>query len=334
MRRVLPLIPAVLTTLALAGCGSSEPAQPQTATGAARVALGSGVTDGRTGAAVTRDSEGALRELSGGGRSDASDRPRAGRRDAVGAGEACTETDLMPSADNLPQVEAATLCLINGERADRGLAPFTLNGKLARAALGHAEDMVEHSYFAHEGLDGSDLKDRIGATGYIPTNERWVIGENLAWGTGALATPKAIVNAWMNSPGHRANILHADYREIGFGTVVGNPVRADGFGATYANEFGVVGDPRAGAAGSGPDADQDADAEARPVSTKRTSAPSPAANRTLTRKRAATCARASSRRATASSRRARVSRRTIRRRAKACAARAKRASAKRSSRKA
>jgi Cysteine-rich secretory protein family len=67
-----------------------------------------------------------------------------------------------------------------------------------------------------------------------------VLGENLAWGTGALATPGSIMQAWMNSPGHRENVLNPDYREVGVGVVAGNPAAADGLGATYATEFGVI----------------------------------------------------------------------------------------------
>jgi uncharacterized protein YkwD len=248
MRRAPLILTMLLATLSLSGCGGASagtalsPGGAETGS-AARVSYSAGVTDGRTGDAVTGTDAGPLRELSHGGRLDPSDPPYAGgRRDGVGAGDACTETDLLPGADNLGRVEASTLCLLNGERTDRGLPALTLNGRLAVAAGGHASDMVANSYFAHEGLDGSDIKVRIGAAGYIPSSGRWVIGENLAWGTGALATPKAIVNAWMNSEGHRANILHPDYREIGFGIVVGNPKAANGYGATYATEFGVTGD--------------------------------------------------------------------------------------------
>jgi hypothetical protein len=67
-----------------------------------------------------------------------------------------------------------------------------------------------------------------------------VLGENLAWGTGGLATPGAIMQAWMNSPGHRENILNPDFREVGIGVVAGNPAAADGYGATYATEFGAI----------------------------------------------------------------------------------------------
>ena len=252
MRRApFTLLPVLITSLALAGCGGSDGSRdsvPGKAQGAAPASLAS-VTDGRVGDAVTGTDAGSIRELSRGGRPDPSvPRSGTGRRDGVGAGAACADAEILPAADTAGRLEEITLCLLNGERADYGLPPLRTNTRLAVAARRHAGDMVEKSYFAHEGKDGSTVRSRIASTGYIPSSGRWVIGENLAWGTGALATPKSIVNAWMNSAGHRANVLHAGYREIGFGIVLGNPSgQATGAGATYATAFGVVGESDAGA---------------------------------------------------------------------------------------
>jgi hypothetical protein len=102
--------------------------------------------------------------------------------------------------------------------------------------------MVARQYFDHLAQDGRDMVARLRATGYVPSNDVWLVGENLAWGTGTLATPRNIVIAWMNSPGHRANILRPQFREIGFGVVPGNPSRPDGAGATYTTNFGAIGD--------------------------------------------------------------------------------------------
>ena len=294
MRRVLHSLPVLLTALVLPACGASEPgtASRDEAPAVARVASAGDVSGGRTGSAVARSDSGDLRELARGGAADPSEPAGGpGRRDGVGAGDACTEVDLAPAADNLDRVRASTLCLLNGERADHGLRPLTENDQLARAARGHSADMVANSYFAHEGRDGSEIRDRIGATGYIPSSGRWVIGENLAWGTGALATPKAIMNAWMNSSGHRANILHADYREIGFGIVVGNPSRTNGLGATFATEFGVR-----NAADAAEPRLQESGAAAKPASSKRASKRSKARR---TKARRAKASRAKARRAKA-----------------------------------
>ena len=83
--------------------------------------------------------------------------------------------------------------------------------------------MVDHQYFAHEGRNGSEPAERIRAAGYLSSGGAWRIGENLAWGTGDLATPRSIMAAWMHSAGHRANILMPQYRQIGFGVIAGNP---------------------------------------------------------------------------------------------------------------
>ena len=133
-----------------------------------------------------------------------------------------------------------TLCLINGERAGHGVAPLRPDAKLASVATAYANDLVAGSYFSHTGRDGSSAFDRIERGGYIPDGAGWVVGENLGWGTGELATPAAMMSAWMNSPGHRANILNPEFREIGIGIADGNPAADDGLGATYATEFGAL----------------------------------------------------------------------------------------------
>ena len=241
--RTVTAVTAVGMALAVAGCGTAAapdaPVAQAVAPAAGPAAIE--VTDGRLGGAISLRPGARPRELSPGGRPDVilrdHDRPR---RDGVGAGAACSGPTTAPSADTLPAVTDVTLCLLNGERADRGLPPLAANPKLAAAATGYAQDLVDHSYFSHTGRDGSDLLQRIQRVGYIPRNAGWQLGENLAWGTGALATPGAIVQAWMNSAGHRANILQPGYREIGIGIVTGNPAQPDGAGATYATSFGVI----------------------------------------------------------------------------------------------
>ena len=151
---------------------------------------------------------------------------------------ACSDTRVRPGTGNLRQVERATVCLLNAERRRRGLRPLSGHWRLARAADRHVKDMVEHRYFAHDSRNGSSFSDRIRATGYLSRAGRWVVGENLAWGGGSKATAAAIVEAWMDSPGHRANILNGRFREIGIGLTLGSP--RGGAGATYATEFGAV----------------------------------------------------------------------------------------------
>jgi uncharacterized protein YkwD len=179
---------------------------------------------------------------------------RALRRDGVGAGASCPNPGLAPAPDSLGAIAAATLCLLNGERADRGLAPLALNPQLSAGAGAYAQDLVAGSYFSHTGRDGSDLRTRVARTGYLRHDRAWALGENLAWGTGSLATPGSIMVAWMNSPGHRDNILNPEFREIGIGIVTGNPARADGAGATYATDFGAIEDAAPVASSSQPQA--------------------------------------------------------------------------------
>ncbi len=155
----------------------------------------------------------------------------------------CQNTELTPEADNLPLVRAAVLCLVNQERAQNGRNPLTLNTSLERAAEGHSAELVADDYFAHVSPSGETPVQRILATGYIPSpSDGYAIGENLAWGTLSLATPKAIVAAWIASPGHLANILESQYTETGIGvTAAVPPSLGEGQpGASYAQEFGVI----------------------------------------------------------------------------------------------
>ena len=100
--------------------------------------------------------------------------------------------------------------------------------------------MVRHDYFAHNALSGQTFVDRIMRTHYVPAASSWFLGENLAWGSRAEATPRQIVRAWMASPGHRHNILQGHFREIGIAIVAGAPVRGVRRAATYATEFGAI----------------------------------------------------------------------------------------------
>lgn len=156
---------------------------------------------------------------------------------------ACANVTITPEAGNLEAVREATLCLIDRERAAHGESPLRLNARLAHAAQGHSENMAQEGYFAHESPSGSTPLDRMRAAGYIPGPRfGYEVGENLAWGTLWLATPKAIVEAWMASPEHRANILDPHYRDTGLGIVPEVPTDlGEGQpGAIYTQDFGVL----------------------------------------------------------------------------------------------
>jgi uncharacterized protein YkwD len=155
----------------------------------------------------------------------------------------CSNTESMPEAGNLAAIRAAVLCLINRERAQNGEMPLKVSAQLEAAAEEHSQELIADDYFAHVSPSGVTPVDRIRSTGYIPSpSDGYVIGENLAWGTLDLATPQAIVSAWIASPEHLANILEAQYAETGIGIAPAVPSSlAEGApGATYAQEFGVI----------------------------------------------------------------------------------------------
>jgi len=169
---------------------------------------------------------------------------------SAGAGAqtaSCPGADLVPSSANLPQVGAATLCLLNDERATAGLAPVAEVAGLTGPSAAYSAEMVAEGFFAHVSPAGATLVDRLAGAGYIARGGDWTVGENLAWGQGDLATPRNIVIAWMNSPGHRANVLTGEFDEIGLGIVLGTPGDAT-WGATYTTDFGAVTRPVATAA--------------------------------------------------------------------------------------
>ena len=131
---------------------------------------------------------------------------------------------------------AATLCLVNEERRQRGLPALTANVRLARAARRHSADMVDRRYFSHVSPGGSRLGDRLRRAGYFAGCSSWSAGEALAWGTGGKASPASRVAAWMSSRQHRHILLDASFREAGIGVSSGTPGHGDG-GATYTGEF-------------------------------------------------------------------------------------------------
>jgi len=153
----------------------------------------------------------------------------------------CANTTIVPTAANGPVIRSATLCLLNVERTSRGLRAVRADGQLRRVAQRYSAQMVTHGFFAHVGYDGSTLRSRVRTgTSYLSRVSRWTLGENLYWGSGELSTPQQTVQGWMNSPGHRANVLNAKFRDIGIGVAIGAPQDIGGSpAATYATEYGT-----------------------------------------------------------------------------------------------
>jgi uncharacterized protein YkwD len=151
----------------------------------------------------------------------------------------CDGASAVPGSGNLAQIERATLCLLNAQRRTHGLARLQSNRLLRVAALRHSRDMVRNRYFEHTSPSGETFDERIRQTGYLRNSRSWSVGENIACGVGANATPRAIVREWMNSPPHRQAILSSSFRSVGVGVAQGNP-RSGDRGATYTTDFGSV----------------------------------------------------------------------------------------------
>ncbi|HMQ30268.1 MAG TPA: CAP domain-containing protein [Chloroflexaceae bacterium] len=107
-------------------------------------------------------------------------------------------------------IASQILSLVNSERAKAGCAPVTLDARLMSAAQGHSEDMALNDYFSHTSLDGTTASQRVTRAGYD-----WsTTGENIAAGYGSAAQ---VMEGWMQSDGHRANILRCAYTNLGVG---------------------------------------------------------------------------------------------------------------------
>ena len=153
----------------------------------------------------------------------------------------CSGADEEPTALTLERARTATLCLLNVQRRKRGMRKLRENARLRVAAKRHSADMSERGYFDHVSPGGSDVLDRVRASGYLSSAGGWTVGENIAWGTSSLSTPRSIVAEWMDSPGHRANILNRRFRDIGIGISIGIPEAGGEHGATYTTNFGTRG---------------------------------------------------------------------------------------------
>jgi uncharacterized protein YkwD len=162
---------------------------------------------------------------------------------------ACPGADAVPTAATIAEASQATLCLLNDERAAAGLHPVAETPGLTQPSAAYSARMVAEDFFAHVSPDGGSLVDRLTAARYIAPDGDWTVGENIAWGQGDLGTPRSIMIAWMNSPGHRHNILTGEFDEIGIGIALGTPGDPT-WGATYTTDFGAVAghEARAGAA--------------------------------------------------------------------------------------
>ena len=145
----------------------------------------------------------------------------------------------------LSGAERELLELHNEVRVENGAPDLCYQEDLAQAALGHSADMLERDYFAHESPDGRTSADRMLARGYGQEGyTSWRVAENLYKVQGAGVEPdldaiEGVVGGWMESPGHRKNLLNPELREVGFGVAFGGFVGTSEETALYTANFGT-----------------------------------------------------------------------------------------------
>jgi uncharacterized protein YkwD len=137
-----------------------------------------------------------------------------------------TTTKAPPANGRSMPMEEAVVRLVNEARSKAGCQPLAVDARLATAARAHSMDMAVHNYFSHTTPQGVTVGTRVTNSGY-----RWsLVGENIAEGQ---RDANAVMRAWLNSPGHRANILNCRFRNIGVGLAFGarhTPVWTQDFG--------------------------------------------------------------------------------------------------------
>src|SRR4051795_4257588 len=151
----------------------------------------------------------------------------------VASALACVNDEAYPGAVSARAYARAVECLVNEERAGVGLRAVSDDRRLARAARRYSSAMVRERFFDHVSPEGSTLDQRARAAGYAGG----ALGETIGWGTGELATPRAIVAAWMASPPHHAVLLGTAFRRVGIGVADGSP-EGDAAAATVTADFG------------------------------------------------------------------------------------------------
>jgi len=131
------------------------------------------------------------------------------------AGVACPDDGLVPALDNLARVENAVLCLLNQERAAAHRHTLKRSPKLDLSARFHTASMVTKHILEHEWPGHPTLLARVRGYGYFNGARDGIYAENIGAGPSYHGTAAAMVESWMNSPEHRANVLYAAFRDVG-----------------------------------------------------------------------------------------------------------------------
>ncbi|MDG4862020.1 CAP domain-containing protein, partial [Streptomyces sp. T-3] len=150
--------------------------------------------------------------------SDDSDKVDSGKDKATTPSRDTSPETKQPSSPSKPSsnetsAESQVLALVNQERAKAGCSPVRADGELADLAGAFSKDMADRGFFDHTDPDGATPWDRADSVGIANLG-----GENIARGQ---ANAQSVMDSWMNSPGHRANILNCDYKTLGVGAYFG-----------------------------------------------------------------------------------------------------------------
>lgn len=151
---------------------------------------------------------------------------RPGAAAAAVAPAPCAGAADQPTAATLQAAGDAVLCLINAERARRGIPRLRVAVQLTRAALAHSADMVKRRYFSHVTPAGLTPRRRAQRNGYVRRNGRAEVNETLATGLAELSTPAALVASLTDDAPHRRILLARRYRDVGVGLAFGSPIVA------------------------------------------------------------------------------------------------------------
>jgi uncharacterized protein YkwD len=133
-------------------------------------------------------------------------------------------------------VRDAVECAVNTIRSEHRLAQLVPSATLAVAAQRHGVDMVTRRYFAHVSPSGGTIEKRARRAGYM-RGRCWVVGENLGVAAAASASAQEVVEAWMDSPSHRAIIMDPEFRHMGLAVVAG-AAADDVAGSTFVLDVG------------------------------------------------------------------------------------------------
>ncbi|MFI9816073.1 CAP domain-containing protein [Saccharothrix variisporea] len=218
-KRALPVVVA-LAGLALAGCDDPQEIGLVTATATTTVR-----TTSQTGTPVTSPSPSTSSSTTTTTTTTTSETTTPPAPPTTSAEPPAEPAPVAPAKTEVELAEAKVFNLTNAERAAHGCPALGIDERLDKSARGHSEDMAAHNYFSHISQDGRTFADRIKAAGYPSPG-----AENIAAGQ---RTPEAVVKGWMESPGHRANILNCKLKTLGVGMA-----RGGSYGIYWTQNFG------------------------------------------------------------------------------------------------